>query len=279
MIYQTKSLLGARPKNEDEIDIVFNYNNSISGKKKMNYYGIYDGHGGNTMSKYVCERLSKYFINKTSNFDIGKNKKCNKYIVTTYEHMQNKIEQLQLTSRSCGTTALVIMQYEKGGVFSQLKIANLGDCRAVLCTESNVAIPLTKDHKPMAYDENKRITMLNGNITHDRNDDPRINGFSVSRAFGDVEAKPHISHIPELFDYELSTKSNKIIDKFLILACDGVWDVLSNQDAVDFVLFKLDEISSLQTCNSGKNNIANMLGKYAIVKGSQDNISVAIVFF
>ena len=66
MIYQTKSLLGARSKNEDEIDVVFNYDKSISDKKQMNYFGVYDGHGGNTMSKYVSERLSKYFMNKNT---------------------------------------------------------------------------------------------------------------------------------------------------------------------------------------------------------------------
>jgi serine/threonine protein phosphatase PrpC len=280
MIYQTKSLLGLRDKNEDEIDIVFNYKGTDEKKKVMNYYAVYDGHGGSSISKYVRDKLSKYFMNISCDVEINKTKTCDKYITTVYNCVQDKIAQLNLASRTCGTTALVVMQYEKAGIFSQLKVVNLGDCRAVLCKSNNLATPLTKDHKPMSPDENERILALGGTITHDRDDDPRINGLSVSKAFGDVEAKPHVSHVPEIFDYELSVKNNQIIDKFLILGCDGIWDVLSCQDAVDYVLFKMRELSSLQTCNgTGRNNIAHLLGKWAIKKGSADNISVAIIFF
>ena len=280
MIYQTKSILGLRSKNEDEIDIVFNYNGNNKNIKKLNYYGIYDGHGGDIISKFIKNKLSNYFTNIKCNYDPSKTKLTNAYINTVYDSMQKKIVDLKLSSRDTGSTALVVLQYEKSNVFSQLKIINLGDCRAVLCKENNLGHALTKDHKPMAYDENIRILKLNGIIVHDKNDDPRINGLSVSRAFGDVEATPEVTHMPEIFDYELSTKNGIIKDKFLILGCDGVWDVLSCQDATDFVLYKIDELKKLKICdNSGKNNIAHLLGKYAIEKGSGDNISVAIIFF
>ena len=280
MIYQTKSLLGLRDSNEDEIDIVFNYEGDDKEKKTMNYYAVYDGHGGNNISRYIKERLNKYFMNKRCSYDIKKKKDMLKYINGVYTSMQNKIMELNLKSRSCGSTALVVIQYEKSGIFSQLKIINLGDCRAVLCDQYNRAVQLTKDHKPMAFDENRRITALGGTIIHDHDDDPRINGLSVSRAFGDVEAKPHVSHMPEVFDHELAFKNGEIIDKFLIIACDGVWDVLSSQEAVDFVLYRLTELNTIQTCNGkGSNNIAHMLGKHAIHKGSTDNISIAIIFF
>jgi serine/threonine protein phosphatase PrpC len=144
----------------------------------------------------------------------------------------------------------------------------------VFGNENNIAIPLTKDHKPLSFDENKRILKIGGNIIQDEGDDARINGLSVSKAFGDLDAKPHVSHLPDIYDYDL----NK--DKFLIMACDGVWDVLSNQDAIDFILYKLDEIKidiNLHACN--KKNIAYLLGDYAIKKGSQDNISILIIFF
>jgi serine/threonine protein phosphatase PrpC len=219
-------------------------------------------------------------MNKSCNYELNKTKSCNNYITTVYNCLQDKISQLNLASRTCGTTALVVLQYEKANIFNQLKVINLGDCRAVLCKCNNLAMPLTKDHKPMAPDEHKRLLAMQGIITHDYDDDPRINGLSVSKAFGDVEAKPHISHIPEIFDYELSVKSGHIDDKFLILGCDGVWDVLSCQDAVDYVLFKMRELTNLQICDgTGRNNIAHLLGKWAIEKGSTDNISVAIIFF
>ena len=280
MKHQSRSLLGKRPKNEDEIDIIFNYKNEIRGTNEMNFFAIYDGHGGNSMSKYIKDRLSRYFTDSDINKTIGKSKTYDKYILKVYNCMQEKVSQLNLTSKFCGSTALVIMQYKKAGIFSQLKIVNLGDCRAVLCNHDNIAIPLTKDHKPMSWDENKRILALNGRITQDVDDDPRINGLSVSRAFGDAEAQPHVTHVPEIYDYELNVSHGEISDKFIILGCDGVWDVLSNQDAVDFVLYRLNEIRNIEITESGnKYNIANLLGKYAISQGSMDNISIVIVFF
>jgi len=283
MIYQTKSLTGLRDKNEDELDIIINYDGSDTESKEMNFYAIYDGHGGNNISKYIKTRLSKYFMTTSSDIEIGKSKSCDKKITKIYDKLQEKISNLELSSKGCGSTALVVIQHtnsSKSKIYSHLKVINLGDCRAVLCNHNNVALPLTKDHKPMAYDEYNRITQMKGTITHDKDDDPRINGLSVSRSFGDVDSKPHVSHLPEIFDYEMTVKHGEITDKFLILACDGVWDVLSNQEAVDFVLFKLDELSPISTCNlTGRNNIAHLLGKHAIDKGSSDNISIAIIFF
>lgn len=280
MIYQYKSCQGPiRDANEDEIDIEFNYNGQDKSVKAMNFFAVYDGHGGNAVSKYIKSKLSKYFMNKKYDYDIKK-KTANSYIMDIYDTIQTKLKESSIRTKMCGSTALVAIQYEKNNIYSQLKIINLGDCRAVICNENYLAIALTKDHKPMAFCENRRITKLGGVITHDVNDDPRINGLSVSRAFGDVEATPHISHVPEIFDYELNVKRGEIMDKFMILACDGVWDVLSCQDAVDYVLYKLAETRTIEIRdNKGSNNIAQMLGKYAIEKGSQDNISVIIVFF
>lgn len=279
MKYQTKSLIGKRPKNEDEIDIVFNYKNESKSNKQINFFAIYDGHGGSIMSSYIKDRLSRYFTDINVDKNVSKSKKYDDYIIKVYNSMQNKVSQLKLSSKFCGSTALVIMQYKKSSSFSYLKVVNLGDCRAVLCNSNNIAIPLTKDHKPMSWDENTRIKALNGKIVHEEGDDPRISGLSVSRAFGDVDAKPYVSHIPDIYDYELQTSNGKITDKFIIMGCDGVWDVLSNQDAVDFVLYKLTEISRIEiTDQSNKNNIAYLLGRHAIAQGSMDNISVAIIF-
>lgn len=280
MIYQYKSAQGPiRDTNEDEIDIVFNYDNKDKSLKPFNYFAVYDGHGGSAISKYIKERLSRYFMENKRDYDIRR-KSANQYIYSVYEGMQNKIQDSTIRARGCGSTALVVIQHGKNNVHNLLKVINLGDCRAVLCDCNNRAIALTKDHKPMAFDEFRRITNLGGNITQDRGDDPRINNLSVSRAFGDLDAKPHVTHLPEIFDYELNVKSGEIADKFLIMACDGVWDVLSCQDAVDFVLFRLSEIRQIETRKGkGTNNIAQMLGKHAISKGSEDNISVIIIFF
>ena len=272
MFYHLNSQIGLRPKNEDEIDVICNIDNNNSEYKNINFYSIFDGHGGAHVSKYLKEKLANYFIHKTVTEFPSKNKSYNKYINKIYDYVQDKMTNFELPSKNCGSTALVIIYYLKN-TDKYLKIINLGDCRAVICNENNIAIPLTKDHKPLSYDENKRILSCNGLITQDLGDDPRINGLSVSRSFGDLDAKPHVSHIPDIYDYDV----NK--EKFIIMACDGVWDVLSNQDAVDFVLYALEKIKvNSNYIIKNKKNIANLLGNYAIEKGSQDNISILIIF-
>jgi serine/threonine protein phosphatase PrpC len=87
--------------------------------------------------------------------------------------------------------------------------------------------------------------------------------------------QPFVSHLPEIFDYDLNED-----DKFLIIGCDGVWDVLNNQDAVFFVLNEMKTNYKYNMLTStGKNNIAKKLALEAIRRGSTDNISVMILFF
>jgi len=277
MNYNYISLLGARPKNEDEIEVIINMDGSDKSIKQLNFFSIFDGHGGDKVSKYLKTKLPGYFLANSIDIIPSKHSKFNKYINKIYQYVQTKLSSFELPSKTCGSTALVIINYPKNCVYNQLKVINLGDCRAVLCNKDNIAIPLTKDHKPTSWEENKRIISSGGTITIDRGDDPRINGLSVSRSFGDLDAKPHVSHLPDIYDYEITLGK----DKFIIMGCDGVWDVLSNQDAVDFVLFAMDrliEVSPACTTRSNK-NIANLLGEHAIARGSQDNISVLIVWF
>jgi len=119
-------------------------------------------------------------------------------------------------------------------------------------------------------EERKRITGLNGKINFD-GDDWRIKDLSLSRAFGDTDATPFVTHKPQIYKYKLSSS-----DKFIVLACDGLWDVLSNQEVINFVLEyrnykinpKMDQI-----------NIAQKLGQFAIDSGSTDNVTIIINFF
>ena len=134
----------------------------------------------------------------------------------------------------------------------------------IACNKYNIAIPFTLDHKPDFFYEKTRINKLGGVVTN--NDCPRIQGLATSRSFGDLDTKPYVSHIPDIFDYEL----NNI--KYIVLACDGLWDVLSNQDVVNFIN------EELFINNDKKENISKKLADYAIKKGSTDNISIVIIY-
>ena len=91
-------------------------------------------------------------------------------------------------------------------------------------------LQLTQDHKPNDKNERSRINKLGGKIYYDGYD-WRIKDLSLSRAFGDIEAKPFVSHLPQIYRYKINNN-----DKFIIFACDGLWDVISNKKAINFVL-------------------------------------------
>ena len=156
-----------------------------------------------------------------------------------------------------------------------LKHFRVSTFRNCICSKNNIAVQLSKDHKPNTPEEKKRIEQLGGQIKFDGYDF-RINDLSVSRAFGDITATPYITHLPQIFKYEYKN------DKFHILACDGLWDVMSNQDVVDFVLTELDNnniYTSKDYHKLNKINIAKKLATHAIDIGSFDNITIIIGFF
>lgn len=273
MITHSISMLGKRSSNEDQHEIIINLDGNNSEIKDINLFGIFDGHGGKDVAKYINSHIPQFFTRTHMSYEINNKEKMKKYIEKVYDHVQNSLEKkLKNISYTIGSTALVGIFY-KNKKSTKMYIVNVGDCRVVKCNNDSIAIPLSKDHKPHLIDEKKRIEKIGGKIIFD-GDDWRIENLSVSRAFGDMDATPYVTHKPEIFCYTL-----KKTDKFMIFACDGLWDVLSNQDAVDFVLSKLDDINKIVNMTGYSiNNIANQLGSYAIEKGSYDNVSIIIVF-
>ena len=264
------SLLGNRDKNEDELDIINNLNNNNVNYYNCLYTSIFDGHGGDKISKYIKNNLSKYIINNNSE-DIKPTKDYSKYIIKVFENIQKELINNNVKANSMGSTSLTSIIYNKNNKYF-LKIINLGDCRVILCNKYNIGIQLSNDHKPDKPSEYLRITKLGGVIEYSKNDDPRISGLSVSKCFGDLDCK-YISQTPDIFDYKLKN------DKFIVLGCDGLWDVLSNQDVIDFIIKELWNIKDLKDyTNKSDKNIAYKLGEYAISKGSMDNISIIIIF-
>ena len=274
MITHTISLLGHRDSNEDQHEVFINLNNSNDEYKQVNFFGVFDGHGGKDVSKYLKETLPTYFTTKYIKNNISNQGKFKKYIEKVFNHIQIKLEKrFKNFSYNIGSTALITIFYKNNNKINYY-VANTGDCRAVICNNSNIGIQLTKDHKPHLFDEKTRIEGLGGEIYYDGYD-WRIGDLSVSRAFGDMDAAPYVTHMPEIFKYNLRRN-----DKFMIIACDGLWDVIANQDAINFVLDKLNNTNKLNTMSGySKQNIAQSLAEYAIKNGSTDNVSIIIVFF
>lgn len=165
---------------------------------------------------------------------------------------------------------------------SHVVVANCGDSRAVLC-RGKEPVPLSLDHKPNREDEYARIEALGGKVI-------QWNGYRVlgvlamSRSIGDRYLKPYIIPVPEV-----TVVARARDDECLVLASDGLWDVLSNEEVCDaarkriLLWHKKNAAAAVARGSDGGSPdpaaqaAAEYLSKLALQKGSKDNITVLVV--
>ncbi|CAN6442800.1 unnamed protein product [Victoria cruziana] len=163
---------------------------------------------------------------------------------------------------------------------TEVAVANCGDSRAVLC-RNGIAIPLSSDHKPDRPDELLRIQAAGGRVIYW--DCPRVLGvLAMSRSIGDDYLKPYVSSMPEV---TVTERTNG--DECLILASDGLWDVMTNEEACSIASRCLrgaggeGEGESSATGEVGPDPActiaATLLTKMALIRQSSDNVSVVVV--
>ncbi|KAI1484225.1 PP2C-domain-containing protein [Daldinia eschscholtzii] len=140
-----------------------------------------------------------------------------------------------------------------------LYTANVGDARIILC-RAGKALRLSYDHKGSDENEGKRIANAGGLILNNR-----VNGvLAVTRALGDTYMKELVTGHP----YTTETVIQPEIDEFIIIACDGLWDVCEDQDAVNLVRDEKDPVAA-----------SKKLVDHALARFSTDNLSCMIVRF
>ncbi|KAL5119611.1 mgpp2cl-1, protein phosphatase 2C-like protein 1 [Pleosporales sp. CAS-2024a] len=140
-----------------------------------------------------------------------------------------------------------------------LYTANVGDARIVLCRNGR-ALRLSYDHKGSDENEGRRVASAGGLILNNR-----VNGvLAVTRALGDAYMKDLVTGHP----YTTETVIQADQDEFMILACDGLWDVCSDQEAVDLIRHVQDPQEA-----------SKKLVDYALARFSTDNLSCMVVRF
>ncbi|KAF2278803.1 protein phosphatase-like protein 2C [Westerdykella ornata] len=140
-----------------------------------------------------------------------------------------------------------------------LYTANVGDARIVLCRNGR-ALRLSYDHKGSDENEGRRVASAGGLILNNR-----VNGvLAVTRALGDAYMKDLVTGHP----YTTETVIQPDQDEFLILACDGLWDVCSDQEAVELIRHIQDPQLASKT-----------LVDHALARFSTDNLSCMVVRF
>ncbi|KAL0799723.1 hypothetical protein Bca101_054898 [Brassica carinata] len=177
--------------------------------------------------------------------------------------------------QTAGSTAVVALVCS-----SHIIVSNCGDSRAVLF-RGKECMPLSVDHKPDREDEYARIERAGGKVIQWHG--ARVSGFlALSRSIGDEYLKPYV--IP---DPEVTFMPRAKEDDCLILASDGLWDVMSNQEACKFarkrilIWHKKNEAMSLDERGVGEDHAcqsaADYLSKLALRKGSKDNVSIIVI--
>lgn len=256
--------MGPKQYMEDEhicIDnLVEHLGNTVSSQfpSPRAFYGVFDGHGGTDAACFIRNNILKYIV-EDSNFPMC----LEEAIKSAFLKADYAFADSSSLDISSGTTALTTLIF--GGT---MIIANAGDCRAVLGRRGR-AIEMSKDHKPNCTSERQRIEKLGGVIY-----DGYLNGqLSVARALGDWHMKGAkgsacpLSAEPELKETHLTEE-----DEFLIMGCDGLWDVMSSQCAVSMARKELMLHNDPERCSKE-------LVREALKRNTCDNLTVVVICF
>eukprot|EP00741_Cyanophora_paradoxa_P010585 tig00020537_g10231.t1 len=227
---------GMRPSMEDEHVVLVDLAQKFPDvNMPCSYFAVFDGHGGAECAQYMKTHLHANIIRSGSfRGDIPK------AVKEAYTRTDRQfLDTLGKKGIECGSTAVTAILHGK-----TLVVANVGDSRAIMSRRGR-AMDLTTDHKPALPLERQRIEAAGGWVRGNA-----VNGcLAVSRALGDIDFKDNatetfgqgfrgdlITADPDVHTYTLTDQ-----DEFIVLACDGLYDVMSSQDVVDFVRRKLTE--------------------------------------
>jgi protein phosphatase 1G len=251
---------------------------NIGQTKSISLFGVFDGHGGKEVSQFVSAHITEEVLaNKNFNTNLkttltetfikldellvepaGKSelKKYSKLskeddeIINQRERQNNQKQNSQFELMNqlmgknnddidialvTGCTSVVCAIDEKA---KKIYCANAGDSRAVICRKG-IAVPLSVDHKPDLDSEKNRIYKADGWVS-----EGRVKGnLNLSRSLGDLEYKQNKKLAPA--DQMITAYPEIMVENltpdvaFMVVACDGIWDCLSNQEICDFISTRL----------------------------------------
>ena len=278
---------------------------------KMSYFGVFDGHGGESCSEYLKNNFLDYLIeNKNFPHDIKM------AITETFDKLEdeffekNKQKPKDQIDNS-GSCALVAIMTE-----NKIYIGNIGDSRAIMSLNNGAKVKqLSIDHKPNNLKEFERITKNGGkvyideDIKEDENgklDESKLNfiteksdfnkyksekevifrhfpsHLAVVRSIGDIKVKMpeygalkgNIIHTPEVFVYDYSPSYD-----FMVMGCDGIFDDLSNEEIIGAAwhIFKNKAKEKNYDLNLLTEDSCDMIIKYAMDVMSSDNLSCIVI--
>eukprot|EP00440_Ansanella_granifera_P022569 gb/GFBE01024515.1/.p1 GENE.gb/GFBE01024515.1/~~gb/GFBE01024515.1/.p1 ORF type:complete len:362 (+),score=60.62 gb/GFBE01024515.1/:1-1086(+) len=283
--------LGPRTVQEDRVSAI---EDLLGAQPPVEFFAVYDGHGGSAAVEFVQKKLpeelraSPCFSSETACPPEEVEEALRRAFRRTETELLDYLRSMETASQaellpkgpglfktrsvapgaglSPGSCAVVALLCGK-----VLHIANLGDCRALLNSPSGFE-ELTQDHRPDARvnpAEMARIDALGIEVSADH----YLGGhIGVSRAFGDMcwergTKFPGLLATPDVSRHELDDHT-----EFLLLACDGIFEKMKSQEAVQIVRRCLRETKDAQAA-------AQRLVEFAEKLNSEDNLSALVVLF
>ena len=214
---------------------------------KVSLFGIFDGHGGTDVVKFVKNRLPqliKIYLNDLFPVEIA------------FKNAFKKVdEELKFfDSEYIGTTATLILIKD-----NKIYCANVGDTKAYIIYDKTYK-QISNDHKCTNEDERKRITEIGGKIIKNR----VMGQLILTRTLGDLYVKQFgVINTPDINVYDINETIN-----YIIIASDGVWDVVD-----------LDTITNMGKAGKNVGEFCKDIVKLSINKGTKDNVSCIVVSF
>eukprot|EP00002_Diphylleia_rotans_P000720 TRINITY_DN1037_c0_g1_i3.p1 TRINITY_DN1037_c0_g1~~TRINITY_DN1037_c0_g1_i3.p1 ORF type:complete len:884 (+),score=178.84 TRINITY_DN1037_c0_g1_i3:80-2731(+) len=259
--------IGRRPYNEDAVTLKHGLHTFQSGTQ-TSFFGVYDGHGGRMVAQYVANNLHHTLLRYMRAYPDINSQIMKDLTIKSFFELNDQMRKNRTINESLsGSTASICFVNTRNaydparGQLRQANVimANIGDSRSVMYKDGRVS-RVSLEHKPHLPEEMHRIRQAGGFV----GDDQYLNALlAVSRAFGDFTLDPYLDCTPYFVDVGITS-----VDTFIILATDGLWDVISDEEACEFVLKCPDAARS-----------AVLLRDYAYLRGSSDNISVLVVDF
>ena len=222
-------------------------------KPNQSLFCLFDGHGGDMVSKYLQKNFHLVYKNILTayNFNIEQS------LIASFKEIDKKIKDLELVS--VGSTGCVVHVVQETVSTLRVYCANVGDTRCCLISPVNHR-RLTYDHRADDPEEKKRILNSGGSVINGR----VMGALMLSRAFGDFEFKSFgVKCAPYFHQIQIDLNEK---NQFLIIACDGVWDVMDEDDIRQLIMF----------CNNSE-ELCKQIIKGSMKRGAWDNLSVFVV--
>ena len=288
LLYSSCSVQGERQYMEDEYFVA-----------QGRFAAVFDGHGGSAISRYLRQNLyanyqaalptsASKIIEAADAGRLSSEVPTQSSVVASalesaFDKVDSEVGSISHWSFQGSTSLAVVIHENADNGGRSIVCANVGDSRAIL-SRGRTAVDLTKDHKPNDSAERERIESQGGSVDWcgevDNRGRPvehtgvyRINGnLALSRAIGDRSERPWVTNTVDLAHYDIDTN-----DSFVLLATDGLFDVMSSQEVVSFI-HKMVDSAHADERNVIQHDIASYVVEEALRRGTNDNVTVLVVW-